>query len=131
MCLQGVSVEEDWINPCFLEEQGGLPLVRVSLMQTVVLFTKAACKVRLDSSLPSPSLRLCPPPVLWLVGTALICAPPIHVSPWIGHGNTSLDHTSLGGRIYSRDLECWSLRSSAPWHILGRAALLEEAWLEE
>lgn len=76
MCVCRESVKEDWINPCFLEEQGGLPLVRVSLMQTMVLFTKAACKVRLDSSLPSPSLRLCPPPVLWLVGTALICAPP-------------------------------------------------------
>lgn len=48
-------------------------MVRVSVMQSVVLFPKVGCKVRLDSYPASWSPQLCPPPVLWLAGIALLC----------------------------------------------------------
>lgn len=48
-------------------------MVRVSLMKSMVLFHKEGHKLKIVSSLPSWSPQLCPQPVLWLVGIALIC----------------------------------------------------------
>lgn len=96
----------------------GLTHVSASLTGSIVLFPKRGHTLRFDSRFLEARVTL--PFTSVLDGFAPVTASGVDC------GITSPALISFEDKTYNRDLGCQSLRSAAPWHTLGRTALLGE-----